>query len=379
MNQSSKLTVLQVLPELNAGGVERTTIEVAEALRDAGHVPHVACAGGRMEDELARAGGVLHRMDIGSKNPLTLRRHTKALLELIKACDIDIVHARSRAPAWPAEAAARAAGVPFVTTYHGIYNANGRFKRRYNAIMTKGDIIIANSEFTKAHIMSEHGTETDKIVVIPRGVDIELFDPLKISQTDKMAQREIWGVPHKAPLILLPGRLTRWKGQLVAIEALSHLKNNAYLVLLGDAQGREDYLTEVRTKAESLGMTPRVIIPGHSENMPTALAAADVVLSASTDPEAFGRVAAEAQAMRRPVVATAHGGAMETVVDGKTGYLTKPSDAEDMAKALGKALNWPRYNGKAARARINREYSVKQLKTATLSVYARVLREKAVK
>jgi len=369
------MTVLQVLPELNAGGVERTTIEIADALRKAGHIPHVACSGGRMEEELARSGGVLQRMDIGSKNPLTLRRHTKALLELIKACDIDIVHARSRAPAWPAEAAARAAGVPFVTTYHGIYNAKGRFKRRYNAVMTKGDVIIANSEFTKAHIMREHGTKAEKIVVIPRGVDMGRFDPLKISQTDKNAQREIWGVPHTAPLILLPGRLTRWKGQLVAIDALSRLKPDTYLVLPGDAQGREDYLTEVRTKAQSLDIMARVIIPGHSENMPTALAAADVVLSASTDPEAFGRVAAEAQAMRRPVVATSHGGAMETVIDGKTGYLAKPGDGQDMARALAQALNWPGYNGKAARARINREFSAKQLKTATLAVYARVLRE----
>ena len=371
------MTVLQVLPELNAGGVERTTIEMADALHKAGHAAHVACSGGRMEDELARAGGVLHRMDIGSKNPLTLRRHTKALLELIKACNIDIVHARSRAPAWPAEAAARAANVPFVTTYHGIYNANGRFKRRYNAVMTKGDIIIANSEFTKAHIIKEHGTSADKIVVIPRGVDMERFDPLTISQTDTLAQREIWGVPHTAPLVLLPGRLTRWKGQLVAIEALSHLNDYIYLVLLGDAQGREDYLTEIRVKAESLGLTKRVIIPGHSDNIPTALAAADVVLSASTDPEAFGRVAAEAQAMRRPVVATAHGGAMETVVDGETGYLVQPGDAADMARALKNALNWPAYNGNAARNRINREYSAKQLQTATLEVYARVLREKA--
>ena len=379
MNQNSKMTVLQVVPELNAGGVERTTIEMAEALHKAGQVPHVVSAGGRMEDEFIRQAGVLHRMDVGSKNPLTLRRHTKALLDIIKGCEIDIVHARSRAPAWPAEAAARAAGVPFVTTYHGIYNAKGRVKRRYNAVMTKGDVIIANSEFTKAHIIKEHGTEPDKIVVIPRGVDMGKFDPLKVSQTDTLAQREIWGVPHTAPLILLPGRLTRWKGQLVAINALAKLDKDCRLVLLGDAQGREDYLTEMRMKIDALGLTKQVIIPGHSENMPVAFGAADVVLSASTDPEAFGRVAAEAQAMRKPVVATAHGGAMETVLDGETGYLVAPGDADDMAAALTKALNWPGYNGKAARDRITREYSANQLKTATLAVYARVLREKAAK
>ena len=206
------MNILQVVPELNAGGVERTTIEVAQALNARGHTPHVVSAGGRLEDELRAAGGVLHRLRVGSKNPMSLRRNTKELIDIIKTNKIDIVHARSRAPAWPARAAAQATNTPFVTTYHGIYNAKSGLKRRYNAIMAKADIVIANSEFTKKHIMAEHGTADENIVVIPRGVDMALFDPSKICATDIAQMRTKWGVVDGDKVVLLPGRLTRWKG-----------------------------------------------------------------------------------------------------------------------------------------------------------------------
>jgi len=368
------MNVLQVVPELNAGGVERTTLEIAEILRAQGHTPHVASAGGRMENELVDLGGVLHRFNVGSKNPLKLRGNTKALVEIIKGCDIDIVHARSRAPAWPAHGAASATNTPFVTTYHGIYNYKSRLKKRYNAVMAKGDIIIANSEFTKTHILKTHDVEEDKIVVIPRGVDMERFDPRKVSGTDINAQKEIWGVRQFKKLILLPGRLTRWKGQLVAIEALAQVSGKCALVLLGDAQGREDYVEELKDKINELGLSDRIIIPGHSDNMPIALAAADIVLSASTEPEAFGRVAAEAQAMRIPVVATAHGGALETVSDGKTGVLVTPDDPKAMAEGIVHVLNWDRYDGFAARKRIVAQFSSDNLKKATLGVYHSLLK-----
>ena len=248
------MNILQVLPELNAGGVERTTIEIAQALSAAGHVPHVASEGGRMEDELRAAGGVLHRLRMGSKNPLTLRSNTRALIKLIKGHKIDLVHARSRAPAWAAKAAAEAANIPFITTYHGIYNANSRLKRRYNAVMTKGDIVIANSNFTKNHIIKEHGTDPKKIIVIARGVDMKLFDPARVSKADIKAMQASWGLDGQSPVLLLPGRLTRWKGQLVAIEALGSLKQDAHLVLLGDAQGRSDYVAEMAAHIEALDL-----------------------------------------------------------------------------------------------------------------------------
>jgi glycosyltransferase involved in cell wall biosynthesis len=380
------MNILQVLPELNAGGVERTTIEVAQALSEAGHVPHVVCAGGRLEDELRAAGGILHRLRVGSKNPMSLRRNTKALIDIIKTDKIDIVHARSRAPAWPAKAAAQATNVPFITTYHGIYNARSSLKRRYNAVMAKGDIVIANSKFTKNHIMKEHNIDAGNIAVIPRGVDMSVFDPALVSVKDIKAIRKEWGVGDN-PVILLPGRLTRWKGQLVAVEALKLLGDKTALVLLGDAQGRDDYVAEIKSKAEALGISERVILAGHSRSMPAALTAADVVISASTDPEAFGRVMAEAQAMQRLVVASDHGGARETIIDGAGGYLATPRDNKALAKGIAKVLALPKaqYTARAklARKRISQEYSAAAMKSATLAVYgavdAQVLKERGGK
>jgi len=376
------MNILQVLPELNAGGVERTTIEIAQALSAAGHIPHVACAGGRLEDELLATGAVLHRLNVGSKNPLSLRRNTKALIEIIKTHKIDIIHARSRAPAWPAKAAAKATNIPFITTYHGIYNAKSGLKRRYNAVMAKGDIVIANSNFTKEHILAAHNIDASNIVVIPRGVDMSIFDPDLVSASDIAATRQDWGVGI-SPVILLPGRLTRWKGQLVAIEALKLLGGKAALVLLGDAQGRDDYVAEIKVRAESLGVSERVILAGHSRSMPAALLAADVVISASTDPEAFGRVMAEAQAMARLVVASDHGGSRETVTDGAGGYLVVPGDSAALAAGIAKvlALSKSQYAArvKRARKRIGTQYSAKALKTATLAVYEHALKTRGGK
>ena len=368
------MNVLQVVPELNAGGVEGTTLEVAQALIARGHEAHVISAGGRMEEDLLRMGGRLHKTDIGSKNILTVFRRIRMLRAIIAKYKIDIVHARSRAPAWPAYHAARIEGVPFLTTYHGIYNGTSGLKKYYNSVMAKGVHIIANSEFTKAHIIKTHGTAPDKITAIPRGVDMVKFDPENVSEKDVLAQRNRWNIHAEQKIILLPGRLTRWKGPLVAVEALAELPRHCVLVLLGDAQGRDDFVDELKAKADALGVIDRVIMPGHSRNVAIALAAADVVISASTDPEAFGRVAAEAQAMQKPVIATAHGGALETVIDGETGFLVPPSNAAALAKGISKALNWTNYDGDRARARISDQFSTESLQSKTLAVYNDLLK-----
>jgi len=368
------MNVLQVVPELNAGGVEGTTLEVAQALIAEGHTAHVISAGGRMEDDLLRIGAHLHKTNIGSKNIFTFFRRIRLLRAIIHEHKIDIVHARSRAPAWPAYYAARIENVPFLTTYHGIYNSRSRLKTFYNSVMAKGVHIIANSEFTKAHIIKTHGTSADKITAIPRGVNMATFDPAKVSAKDALAQRNRWNVSPEQKIILLPGRLTRWKGPLIAIKALAELPENCILVLLGDAQGRDSFVAEIDAKASKLGVTNRLRKPGHSRDVPMALAAADVVISASTDPEAFGRIAAEAQAMQKPVVATAHGGALETVVDGETGFLVTPGDAFGLSDGIAKALNWPDYHGSAARTRIAAEFSTKSLQAKTLRVYKELLK-----
>ena len=366
------MNVLQILPDLNAGGVERTVLETVEVLTRAGHGAHVLSNGGRLVAELEAMGGVHHQADIGSKNIFSVPWRIAGVRRLIAEHKIDIVHARSRAPAWPAMFAARAERVPFVTTYHGVYNATFALKRGYNSVMAKGDVVIANSNFTCDHIIREHGTDPEKITVIPRGVDMDVFDPARISKTEGIARRAAWGVPTEANLVLLPGRLTRWKGQTVAIEALSYLPPETHLVLLGDPQGRDEYVAELRDQAEGLNLSQRVHIPGHDADVAAAYLAADVVICPSTDPEAFGRTAAEAQAMGRPVVAADHGGAVEVVNYGVTGWRTPPGDAKALAGAIGQVGDLTGVLG--ARDRIAAHYSKIALQTALLGVYTDLLK-----
>ena len=368
------MKVLQIVPELNAGGVERTTLEMAESLIKSGHSAHICSAGGRLEPEFEKLGAVLHQSDIGSKNPLRLRANTKTLIDIIKSEGIDIVHVRSRAPAWPAHAAAKATSRPFLTTYHGIYNAGYGFKRRYNAIMARGDLIIANSNFTKAHIIEEHGTDPEIIRVIPRGVDMAVFDPDNVSKKSIQQMRQAWNIESNENVILLPGRLTRWKGQIDAIKALAKLPENHKLVLLGDPQGRESYVKELRDLANEYGIDNRIVIPGHTSEMAAAYSASDIVIVPSTDPEAFGRVVAEAQAMGCPVIASAHGGPMETVIDGKTGLLFQPGDIAALKDAIETIEAWSSYDPDFARKHVAGNFSKKQLQDKTLAVYNELLR-----
>ena len=365
------MNVLQILPDLNAGGVERTVLETVEALCASEHGAHVLSAGGRLVPELETLGGIHHTGQIGSKNILTVPWRIAGIRRLIAEHEIDIVHARSRAPAWPAFFAAQAEKVPFVTTYHGIYNAGSAPKRFYNSVMAKGDIVIANSNYTCEHIIREHGTDPDRITVIPRGVDMATFDPSLISDGAIAARRKKWGVPAETKLILLPGRLTRWKGQEVAIEALSLLSDEYHLVLLGDAQGRHDYKSSLESLAIKRGIQTRVHIPGHDSDIATAYLAADIVICPSTDPEAFGRTAAEAQAMGRPVIASDHGGAVEVVEHGKGGWRVPPADPRALANAIERVNQLSDIGG--SRARIADHYSKTALQSALLALYSRVM------
>ncbi|MGD2133959.1 MAG: glycosyltransferase family 4 protein [Maricaulaceae bacterium] len=380
------MIVLQVIPELSAGGAERTTVDVAAALARVGGTALVASQGGRLERELKSVGGELRVLPMSSKNPATMIANAFRLADIARHADVDVIHARSRAPAWSALFAARMADRPFVTTYHGTYNASSALKRFYNSVMARGDVVIANSEFIAERIRSEHGSLAKEIVVIPRGVDTRAFDPAAVSAERVDALRARWGLEGAGRVVLMPGRLTRWKGQLLMIEAFARLRSlegdsggvaaEAVLVMPGDDQGRAEYRAELEGAIAVLGLGEAVRLPGHAEDMAAAYALADVVVSASIEPEAFGRVAAEAGCMGRPVIATDHGGSRETVLDGEGGRLVAPGDVGAMAAALGEVLAMtPAARiemGRKAAERARALFSVEALQAATLRVYDEV-------
>ena len=374
---------MQITPALDAGGVERTTIEIAEALTRVGGRAVVASRGGRLEPELAAAGGLLVTMPLDSKNPLTMLANIGRIVALARTSRVSIIHARSRAPAWSAWFAARRLGLPFVTTYHGVYNGNSGLKKFYTSIMARGDVVIANSDYTRAHVLKVHGTDPGRVVAIPRGVDLHRFDRGKVDAARIAAMRNLWDVKpdDTRPIVLLPARLTRWKGQPVLIEAAAHMERArpgaALYVLAGDAQGRAVYVADLHDLARRKGVGEQVRIVGHLVDMPAALMAAEVAVFPVTDPEAFGRAAVEAQAMGVPVIASALGGYTETVLDGDSGYLVPAGDAEQLAAAITRvlALSPPqrRQMGDRGAARVRARYSVDALQSATLDVYERLL------
>jgi glycosyltransferase involved in cell wall biosynthesis len=379
--------VLQVLPSLETGGggVERTAIDIAAAIRANGAPAFVASSGGQLVSELDRRGAKHITLPLASKNPLVMRRNVQRLVDIIEEHGINIVHARSRAPAWSARAAARRTGCSFLTTFHGAYNygtgLTGAWKKRYNAVMADGDLVIANSHFIADLLRTDYGVPEDRIRIVPRGIDLNVFDPArtKVARVVDLASR--WNLPDDASVVMLPGRLTRWKGQSLFIEALALLKDrlggdNFKIVglLVGADQGREAYRAELEQLVKSRGLAGQVQLLGHCADMAAAYMLTDVVVSASTDPEAFGRVVAEAQAMGRPVVVADHGGAAEQVMAGETGWLFPPGDAKALADALSNALaidaNARARLADMAIGHVRQLYSKTGMCSATLDIYA---------
>jgi glycosyltransferase involved in cell wall biosynthesis len=323
-------------------------------------------------------------MPLDRKTPWDLLAATARLRSLIPAEGICIVHARSRAPAFPAYLAARAAGVPLVTTYHGVYNARSSVKRWYNRIMTRGVVTIANSEFTREHVLAEHHLPPGQVVAIARGTDLKRFDPDHVSRERVTAMRERFGLAwdDERLVLILAARLTRWKGQLLMIDAVAGLKawglqDSVRLILAGDDQGRTGYLDEIAHRISEHGLEEVVRVTGHLEDMPAAYLAADAAVAPSIEPEAFGRGAVEPQIMGIPVLAADHGAVRETVADGVTGFRLKPGDVEAWSLgvrrliALGGAGR--RAMGQAAMERARGLYSVEAMCDATLAVYRDVL------
>ena len=381
--------VLQVIPALETGGAERTTLEVARALVAAGARSVVASEGGGLVPRLEAEGSCHVRLPVASKNPFQMLRNRRLLRRLARDCGAGLIHARSRAPAWPALWAARDLGLPLVTTYHGAYGARGRAKAYYNSVMARGDVVIANSRFTAEAIRAAYAgwsfMDEARLVTIPRGADLSAFDPAALTEERRAAARAALGGRDGGGGggfdVLLPGRLTSWKGQRVLIDAARLLRDRGQasgltVALVGGAQGRDGYEGELRGMIEAHGLTDIVHLRGHWDDMPAAYDWADVVVSASTRPEAFGRVAVEAMAMGRPVIASAHGGALETIAEGETGILVPPGDAGALADALAGLATDPDRRarlGAAGRARARGRFSVEAMTSATLSVYKGLL------
>ena len=377
-------TLLQVIPDLETGGAEQTTLDVAAAVVRAGGRALVASRGGRMVEQLEAAGGVWVPMPAHSKNPLVMAANRRRLITLIRREHVSLVHVRSRAPAFAAFAAARAAGVPALATYHGLYNGGSPLKRWYNAVMTRGAVVIANSDFTRDHVIAEHKIAPEKVIAIPRGVDFARFDPTSVAPARLTMLRAHWGLAEDERRVrfLLAGRLTRWKGQALLIDAAVRLKargeDGFLLILVGDDQGRRGYRAELEEAVREANLQDAVRLVGHCDDMPAAYLIADVACAPSLDPEAFGRTAVEPQAMGRPVIAADHGAARETVAKGETGWLAPPGDAEAWADAMAAAIA-AGPEGRAAMGhlgaqRARRLYSVETMCEATLEVYAGLVR-----
>ena len=376
-------TVLQVLPALDAGGgVERGTVEIAAAIVEAGGRALVASAGGAMVHELSRVGAEHYTLPLASKNPAVIHANVMHLAGLITDQGADIVHARSRAPAWSAYFAARRTGTHFVTTFHGTYGSGNRVKRRYNSVMTRGKRVIAISHFIAGHVRRVYGVPVSAIRVIHRGVDLDRFDPQMVGAERVVALAGKWRLPDGMPVVMLPGRLTRWKGQEVFIRAIAALsRRDIRCLLVGSDQGRSAYRRELEDLIHDWDLDEVVRIVDHCDDMPAAYMLTDLVVSASTDPEAFGRVMPEAQALGRPVIATDHGGARETVMVGETGWLTPPGDAGALSEAIGRvlALTDPARKILAAKAidNVRRNFTRHDMCASTLDVYNEVLSLKA--
>ncbi len=376
-------TVLQVLPAMGtSGGVERGTVEIAHAIQQAGGRAIVVSAGGDRLHELQRVGAEHITLPVHSKNPLTMYNNIDRLCEIILRENVDIIHARSRAPAWSAWYASKRTKIPFVTTFHGKYGHSNPFKRFYNSIMTRGERVIAISAHIAGHMRRYYGVPTDRIRIIHRGVDLTKFDTSSVNAHRVITLANSWRVTEGYPLIMLPGRLSRWKGQTVFIEAISKLgTHDIRCLVVGGDQGRLEYRKELEDLITRHDLGGVVRLVDDCRDMPAAYMLSDVVISASTDPEPFGRVAIEAQAMGRPIIATDHGGARETVLENVTGWLVPPGDSTALALAIKKAISLDE-NKRAVLARkatdnIRENFSAETMCRKTLDVYDEVLSSRA--
>jgi len=381
----SKLKVLQVIPKLGYGGAETGCYDLAHYLPENNCASYIVTSGGELLKFVDKKKVKLIKLPVHSKNPILMFFNAIALVCIILFHNISIVHARSRAPAWSCLLATKITRRKFVTTFHGTYNFKSLIKKFYNSVMVRSDLIIAGSNFIFSHInnnYSKYFNLKKKFLVIFRGINVDYFDPSSILENEEDELLSSWGLTIDKKIILMPGRLTAWKGQEILIEALSLVNKELgyqsfYAVILGSDQGRDIYTKKIKRLAEQYRLTNQLKFIEHCKNMPLAYKISNLIISASVDPEAFGRVAVEAQAMEKPIIASNIGGSNETIVNDKTGFLFETGNPEALSKKIVEALNLDESTLKSmgieGRKNIIKKFNVEKMCFSTYSEYKKLL------
>jgi glycosyltransferase involved in cell wall biosynthesis len=382
---SSNLKVLQVIPKLGYGGAETGCYDIAHYLPENDCGSFIVTSGGELLKFIDKKKVKIIKLPVHSKNPLIIFINFLALVAIILVKNISIVHARSRAPAWSCLLAAKITGRKFVTTFHGTYNFNNKIKKFYNSVMVRSDLIIAGSNFIFSHIKDNYTKYLNakkKLLVIFRGINVDYFDPTTKLDSDEKKLLKKWQIEKDKKIILLPGRLTGWKGQEVFIEAINLVNIELgyeafYAVILGSDQGRDLYRKKLIRITEQHRLNNQVKFIDHCNDMALAYKVSDIVISASIEPEAFGRVAVEAQSMEKPIIASDIGGSNETIIDEKTGFLFESNNAKSLSKKILKVLSMDETRlksiGKEGRKNIIQKFNVEKMCFSTYSEYKRIL------
>ena len=331
--------IMQVVPSLESGGVEQGVVDISAAIVSAGGTSIVVSSGGRRVHDITRSGGIHVECPVHSKNPATMLRNVKKLVKIIQQYNVQLVHACSRAPAWSTGKAAQKAGVRYVTSCHAAHNVENGLKRFYNSGITKGERVITVSHFLGDYLQNEYNVPQDKLRIIHRGISVEKFHPNCVTPDRLINVSKSWRIPDGSPIILLPARLTRGKGHVECIEALSQLKSQDFFCVFVGKDKKGQYRPELEQIINRKNMQGRIRIVEHCDDMPAAYMLSSVIVCPSTHPEGFGRIPIEAQAMGRPVIATDLGGFQESIRSGETGWLVPPGDADTLSKTIETALS----------------------------------------
>ena len=382
---SSNLKVLQVIPKLGYGGAETGCYDIAHYLPENGCKSFIVTSGGELLKFVDKNKVKVFRLPVQSKNPILILINAIILTFIILFNNISIVHARSRAPAWSCLIASKITSRKFVTTFHGTYNFKSNLKKLYNSVMVRSDLIIAGSNFIFSHIKENYSNylnQKKKLLVVFRGINVDYFDPTTKLETEEKKLLKQWEIEKDKKIILLPGRLTTWKGQEVFIEAINLVNIELgyeafYAVILGSDQGRDLYKKKLIRLSEQYRLTKQLRFIDHCKDMALAYKVSDIIVSASIEPEAFGRVSVEAQSMEKPIIASNIGGSNETVVDEKTGYLFKAGDAKSLSQKILKTLTIDETQlkliGIEGRKNIVQKFNVEKMCFSTYSEYKRLL------